>query len=510
MKRKIAVACLLAAGVAGADVLVTVDTAKEIGPVKVMNAVNNGPSKARADQSRGNFADYRALRIPYARTHDSINQATSNGHTVDISAVFPNFDADENDPKNYDFAYTDRFLETILAAGTEPFFRLGQTIENGIKKYHVFPPKDYAKWARICEHVIRHCNEGWCGGHEWGIRYWEIWNEPDAQPDEKKAESCQWQGTKAEFFEFYKVVAQHLKKTFPKLKIGGPALGHRLDWAEDFLKFQHAAGTPIDFFSWHWYGRNPVGDRGPKGPSSLAGKCFKVRALLDRCGYGKAESILNEWNYVKDWTEDFPYSCRAISEPKGGAFAAAALSGCQDAPLDMLMYYDARPGTVFNGLFDIYTFKPRPAYYAFLAWSWLRDLGVQVATTVSFPGREKLVADANSKQWKDWFLDYESPGIVTNEAVTAVAAFSEGKVGVLVTRYCDDDNVTAPEKVTLRLGKGAFSGIVRHFVTDAFHSGSAMTVLPEKDGSLVLSMEPNSFDYVEAELKPHDAETRRR
>ena len=31
------------------------------------------------------FADFRALRVPYARTHDSINQATSNGHTVDIS-----------------------------------------------------------------------------------------------------------------------------------------------------------------------------------------------------------------------------------------------------------------------------------------------------------------------------------------------------------------------------------------------------------------------------------------
>ena len=158
-------AAALAVGLASADVLVTVDVAKEVGPVKIMNAVNNGPSKARADQSRGNFADYRALRIPYARTHDSINQATSNGHTVDISAVFPNFDADENDPKSYDFAYTDKFLETILAAGTEPFFRLGQTIENGIKKYHVFPPKDYAKWARICEHVIRHCNAGWCGGH---------------------------------------------------------------------------------------------------------------------------------------------------------------------------------------------------------------------------------------------------------------------------------------------------------------------------------------------------------
>ena len=503
-KGTLTMAAALAAGLAGAEVLVTVDPAKEVGPIKIMNAVNNGPSKARADQSRGNFADYRALRIPYARTHDSINQATSNGHTVDISAVFPNFDADENDPKNYDFAYTDRFLETILAAGTEPFFRLGQTIENGIKKYHVFPPKDYAKWARICEHVIRHCNEGWCGGHEWDIRYWEIWNEADAQPDEKKSESCQWQGTKAEFFEFYKIVALHLKKRFPKLKIGGPALGHRLDWAEEFLRYQQAAGTPIDFFSWHWYGRIPVGDRGPKGPTSLAGKCFLVREMLDRCGYGKAESVLDEWNYVKNWTDDFPHTSRIISEPKGGAFAAAAMSGCQDAPLDMLMYYDARPGTVFNGLFDIYTFKPRPAYYAFLAWSWLRDLGVQVGTDLSFPGREKLVADANSKQWREWYRDYENPGTITNEIVTATAAFSNGKVGVFVTRFCDDDNVTAPEKVTVRLRKGAFNGLVRAYVTDRFHTGSAMTVIPEKDGSLVLSMEPNSFVYVEAELKPLD------
>ncbi len=31
-----------------------------------------------------------------------------------------------------------------------------------------------------------------------------------------------------------------------------------------------------------------------------------------------------------------------------------------------------------------------------------------------------------------------------------------------------------------------------------------MTVIPEKDGSLVLSMEPNSFVYVEADLKPMD------
>ena len=28
----------------------------------------------------------------------------------------------------------------------------------------MLPPKDYAKWARICEHVVRHYNEGWGWG----------------------------------------------------------------------------------------------------------------------------------------------------------------------------------------------------------------------------------------------------------------------------------------------------------------------------------------------------------
>ena len=41
---------------------VTIDPAKAIGPVKIMNAVNNGPSQPRADQSRGNSARARGVR----------------------------------------------------------------------------------------------------------------------------------------------------------------------------------------------------------------------------------------------------------------------------------------------------------------------------------------------------------------------------------------------------------------------------------------------------------------
>lgn len=485
---------------ASSEVVVTVDPTVEIGPIKAMNAVNNGPTKARADQSRGNFADFQALRIPYARTHDSIDQATSNGHTVDISAVFPDFNADETDPANYDFAYTDLFLDTIIAAGAEPFFRLGQTIENGIKKYHVKPPKDFSKWARICEHVMAHYLEGWADGFKHDIRYWEIWNEPDAQPDEKKDISCQWGGTKAQFFSFFEIAAKHLKKRFPDRMIGGPSLGFSKKWAEEFLAYQQKAGTPIDFFSHHWYGRYATARRGTGVcPHSMSEQSSEIRKLLDSHGYGKSESILNEWNYVRGWSDEFPYSCLAISSHKGGAFVAAAMSDCQNAPVDMLMYYDARPGTVFNGLFDLYTLKPRPAYYALLCWSLLRELGTQVLAKVDRPGIEELTELCRTRKYEEWFLPTEMPDNIRYESVTAVAAKGgNGSMGLLLARYNDNDNVTSPERIQVRLaGSRRFPPALRIYTTDSWNHNTMSRIGPGSDGSLSLVLEPNAFVYVE-------------
>ena len=86
-KALVAVLGLACAGSSFAGIEVTVDPSVVIGPIKPMHAVNNGPTKARKnDQSHGNFQAYRDARFPFARTHDSINQATSGGHTVDIRA----------------------------------------------------------------------------------------------------------------------------------------------------------------------------------------------------------------------------------------------------------------------------------------------------------------------------------------------------------------------------------------------------------------------------------------
>ena len=425
---------------------VAVDFAAACGPVKPMNAVNNGPVGGSADSARhhGNFLEYRAARIPFARTHDAAEYIVYGGdHVADVTAMFPNFDADENDPKNYDFAVTDAYLSNMRAAGTEPFFRLGQRIEHAAKRYNVWPPKDFAKWARICEHIIRHYNRRWANGFEWNIKYWEIWNEPDIDVDWRKTGMPRmWGGTEEQFFEFFEIAAKHLKGKFPELKIGGPALAGHMDYGNRFLKYQRAHGTPIDFFSWHNYTRDPA---------TLVARAKKAREILELHGYGNAESILNEWNYVKGWGD----------------------ASCQYAPVDMLMYYDAKPDAHFNGMFDKTTLRPLPAYYAIYAWGQFAKCTTAVKASADVPD------------------------------IFAAAARGEGaKRALFLARYADDENFAYPRPVTVRLASGAFPPEVTVHLTDADRRHTEMKLPSTSANELRLIMDPQSFMLVEYDEPP--------
>ena len=349
-----------------------------LGAIKPMHAVNNGPCIARKEQQRQNFEEYKALRIPYARNHDANHcHAYGGPHSVDVHAIFPDFYADENDPSNYDFTCTDKYTAEIIAAGTRVFYRLGASIEHTVKKYHVLPPKDFGKWARICEHIIAHYTEGWAEGFCYDIAYWEIWNEPDLET------GATWGGTREQFFDLYAITAKHLKSRFPHLKIGGPAIAHNEDWADAFLGEMRKRKVPIDFFSWHIYCVEP---------GEMVEKSVRIRALLDKNGYTEAESINNEWNYVRGWTEDWIYSLEMMAGMKGAAFTGACMLACQHAPVDMLMYYDARVGSLMSCLFDVRTLRPLKGYYVLEQFSRLYQLGTEVRCNLEGEGLYALAA----------------------------------------------------------------------------------------------------------------------
>ncbi len=485
-----------------ATAVITVDTTKELGPILDMNSVNGGPaiSPVAGDQKSGNFEDYRTLRIPMARTHDCIGCVPGGAHACDISAIFPNFDADENDPKNYDFVFTDYYLDNIIRAGTKPFFRLGQTIEHGPKKYGALPPKDFAKWARICEHVIHHYKDGWgwatdtahttkniVWSNQFDIVYWEIWNEPDLDvsddPNALPTGPRCWGGTVTNYFRLYETAAKHLKAKFPDLKIGGPASCGRFDWCRRFLAYCRDNQVPLDFFSWHLYSVDPA---------HIANQCRNAREMLDEYGFTATESILNEWNYVKGWVDDWQYSREVESgsfNQKGAAFVAATMVECQSAKVDHLMYYDARPGGM-NGIFKSLSLAPMRGYYPFYAWARLADCGTQVECSVIHGRGQKTEAETGVSP--DRQLRPETAADF--RAIAAKGA--DGTCALLVVRYSDDNNITDTATVYLHL-PGIDLRQARCHMTDSFRIYTEVSLVRASDGSCLVHMQPNSFIFVE-------------
>ena len=437
---------------------INIDFNKKAGKIKVMHAVNNGPHVTRGDQMRGNQDYYRAARIPYARTHDAAFHAQYGGeHSVDIQAIFPNFDADVNDPNSYDFACTDKYISEIYEFGTKPFYRLGSKIEHYVKKFGTFPPKDYKKWAQICEHIIAHYTEGWADGFKYDLEYWEIWNEPDLDPDDSPNKRC-WQGTEAEFAEFYTVASTYLKNRFPNLKIGGPAIAWNEDWLERFFERIKDKHPPMDFLSWHWYGVEP---------NEMSKKGTRISKIAKRYGYGDAESILNEWNYVRGWGDEFVYSIETMISIKGACFTSACMAAAQKNPnIDMLMYYDARP-CAMNGLFDFYTMRPLKGYYPFYIYANLYEMGNQV----------KSVSD--------------------DKDIYVVSAKNGNKAGIMITYYSEDDGNT-PKFVTVNVNGHDFSN-AKIYITDVNQTMGENLINKFDNGKITLRLERNSIVYIENE-----------
>jgi len=208
----------------------------------------------------------------------------------------------------------------------------------------------------------------------------------------------------------------------------------------------------MDFFSWHIYERRV---------SAFVGRARRIREMLDKNGYWGVPSILNEWNYIKGWTDEYPYSLSEISSIKGAAFTSAVMSACQNEPVDMLMYYDFRP-SAFNGAFDQTTYRPAKAYYSFYAWDKLVQYGTQVKAETS--DKELYVTAAKS---------------------------SDGRLRVLITRYTEDRNVTNIRPFSVKI-EGAGDGIVYAYLTDSERSFTEIP-LEMRDGVVNGTLDPDSF-----------------
>ena len=354
-----------------------VDFAAELPLFRALHGVNKGAVTFGSLLSVE--AEHKALGIPFVRLHDC---HWPNPDIVDMHAVFPNPAADPADPKNYDFALTDEYLASVRATGAQIIYRLGESIEHTSHKRYVHPPKSVEKWAQIALGIVRHYNDGWANGFRYDIPYWEIWNEPENRP-------TMWSGTDADYFQLYRTVAQTLKAQFPKIKIGGPAVGYSgkfegknfvpSEFVTNFLALCRKENLPLDFFSWHGY----TGDL-----TELPHRATAIKKLLDENGFASAESHLNEWNYLPDNSWDglakkTPAKVRQayvdrMTGMEGGAFLVATLLALQDAPVTVCNLFHGEVGSF--GLFNEQG-VPFPNYHALLFFCELLQTPKRVKTS---------------------------------------------------------------------------------------------------------------------------------
>lgn len=388
---------------------ILVDKNKIVGTIKPMHAVGQPP----IDGINTEFFHYlKDANIPYSRLHD-VGGAFGGNLFVDIPNIFRDFEANPFDEKNYDFTFTDIIIKGLIENDCEPVFRLGVTIENyvHIKAYRIFPPKDYIKWAIICEHIIRHYNEGWANGFKYNIKYWEIWNEPDNSGDLK--ENMMWQGSMEDYFNLYRITSKRLRQCFGNsIKIGGYASSgfyfvnddmlngaiamglksieiskwqqrtlYFKDFFEKFIEMVVKEKLPFDFFSHHSYA----------GVVDTVEREKYVEKIFEQARLFNVEIHMNEWN------------TNARAEDLGKSIACANyvafMIGMHAQKTALMCFYDARmTSSAYGGLFNSIYKTPYCSYFGFKAFGNLYKMGNQVETKCDNKNVYVISATGNGKQ----------------------------------------------------------------------------------------------------------------
>jgi xylan 1,4-beta-xylosidase len=348
----VAVACLGAASVTAAQSSlrqsglrkITVDAAKPVGTLRSLQGVDGAPGPGGHKPENFTFggwnmrddvdasAGYRMASIDLVRTHDGYGAAdidakfetaqAPGGALIsakrDVLTIFPDPKADPENPASYRFGPTDRLVASIKDVGAEVLFRLGRS-----EGADPTPPPDFDRYAAIARHIVLHYNKGWANGFHYGIRYWEVWNEPDLG-------KLFWSGTEQQYFNLYRKVAQAVKQADQHALVGAGAIARPNDnssYRDTLMQQAHTTQTPLDFYSWHWYATDS------NDPLDFNRIAIQLRAHLDHAGLTGTKSFLTEWNYG--------LSDKAPPPLVRASFITSAMIYMQDAPIDAATLYRA-------------------------------------------------------------------------------------------------------------------------------------------------------------------------
>lgn len=299
----------------------SIDYSKVIGPIKPLANVTAGPGES--------LQGYKDARIKMIRTNDYYGPCDFPYYTRFFKADSINPLFNPTDTSQYIWHETDSVISINYNNGLESFFRLGISYNLTNTSPYWDAPYDYGDTTynnigEVFKRTVMHYNDGWDNGFHYNIKYWNVWTEPDGGFWNHNQSSTT-------YFRMYEAVGNSIKSFDPGLKVGGAGflsgsvVAHST-WLTDFISYCKDHNVPLDFFSWHLYGRH--------NPYSVYVYSQYIRSLLDTAGYKNTESIITETNIDLGNTNN-----PDLNSPKGAAWFASMLIAAQSAPLDRLIMY---------------------------------------------------------------------------------------------------------------------------------------------------------------------------
>lgn len=336
---------------------VNVDFSVPSGKIKPLHGMCNGPVSFRSDLSDL----YRKIGVPYVRLNNP--ETGTYQCQVNVSGIFPDALADENDERSYFFSATDKYISSIYNTGAKIILSFGDKTTNG-KESLAFTSTE--KWVTVIINIIKHYNEYWAHGFAYDIDLFEIC---PVLSDKYSNE---------EIFNIYAKTVRAIRIYSSSIKVGGISFDSHSDELKSFVRFCRKNRLPLDYLSVRCFSNSPC----------------KVKDTIDECinllrnyEYDDAYVILSEWNYIPALPDErnirkmldtgFNYDSDKIKEIsnrmsgiEGASFVAATLLelNCEEGAINAF-YYCAEPVLgPYCGICDRYG-NPEKTFYAFSAYN---------------------------------------------------------------------------------------------------------------------------------------------
>jgi hypothetical protein len=278
---------------------------------------------------------------------------------VRLDNIFNFYDIVHRSPSGtleYRWDDLDRVVDGVKAMGKDPFICLSYMPEtvSASGSSRVQPPANYDEWAALVRATVVHLNVE----RKLGIRYWEVWNEPN-----------QWDFWKASFEDYmklYDVTAAAVISADNAALVGGPAFSNfEPSGIEKFLEHEAApgAGGRVDFLSWHAYGVSET---------DMAAQIRQARELANRYPQLHPQLMITEFNVSPGGPGDT--SAGAHTDTVQGAIALLqSIESMQRERLDAALLFELKDGggpARYWGRWGVLTNdgQPKPIYYALKAY----------------------------------------------------------------------------------------------------------------------------------------------